>query len=285
MRINKYIASGSNLSRRAADAAIAAGRVTINGRVAKLGDHVAEGDIVRLMDDPRDLQPRAMQGAREKRSEPYKGYGERAAERATPQRAVSTDGLSGSAGKRGGTVHVSGLDNSVITPPVKTITIMLNKPVGYVCSRAGQGSQTIYDLLPPKYHSLNPVGRLDKNSSGLLLLTNDGALAHELTHPSRQKIKVYEVTLDQPLQPLHRQMISDHGVTLDDGPSKFELERLTESDDTQWKVIMTEGRNRQIRRTFAALGYEVIALHRTHFGPYTLGTLASGKTQAVEENP
>lgn len=224
MRINKYIASGSSLSRRAADAAIAAGRVTINGREASPGSVVEQGDEVRL-------------------------------------------------------------DNRSITPSVKRVVLILNKPVGYVCSRAGQGSQTIYDLLPPEYHSLNPVGRLDKNSNGLLLLTNDGTLAHELTHPSRQKIKVYEVALDQPLQPLHRQMLSDHGVTLDDGPSKFELERLIESDDTQWKVIMSEGRNRQIRRTFAALGYEVQKLHRTHFGPYALGDLASGTTQTVATKP
>jgi pseudouridine synthase len=224
MRINKYLASGSNLSRRKADEVIAAGRVTINGKTADLGSTVEQGDDVRL-------------------------------------------------------------DNGAITPAVNTTTIMLNKPVDYVCSRAGQGSQTIYDLLPSEYQSLNPVGRLDKNSSGLLLLTNDGTLAHELTHPSRQKIKVYEVVLDQPLQPLHRQMLSDHGVTLADGPSKFELERLVESDDTQWKVIMSEGRNRQIRRTFAALGYEVTALHRTHFGPYALGDLASGTTQTVATKP
>jgi 23S rRNA pseudouridine2605 synthase len=167
------------------------------------------------------------------------------------------------------------LDNRAITPDVNTITIMLNKPIGYVCSRDGQGSKTAYELLPSELHHLKPVGRLDKNSSGLLLLTNDGQLAHELTHPSRQKQKVYEVTLDKPLQPLHRQMISDHGVMLEDGPSKFEVERL--ENETSWKITMREGRNRQIRRTFAGLGYEVIALHRTNFGNYELTDLPSGQ--------
>jgi 23S rRNA pseudouridine2605 synthase len=149
---------------------------------------------------------------------------------------------------------------------------MLNKPTGYVVSRDGQGSLTIYDLLPPELHSLKPIGRLDKDSSGLLLLTNDGQLAQELTHPKYQKTKIYEVTLSTPLQPLHRQMISDRGLQLTDGPSKLELERITDGNDKDWRVHMHEGRNRQIRRTFAALGYSVQTLHRTHFGSYVLGS-------------
>lgn len=172
------------------------------------------------------------------------------------------------------------LDNSVITTPVNSITIMLNKPVGYVVSRDGQGSKTVYDLLPEDYHRLKPVGRLDKDSSGLLLLTNDGSLANELTHPSKSKQKVYEITLKTPLQPLHRQMISDFGIELGDGPSRFELEHRTD-DDRDWTVSMSEGRNRQIRRTFDALGYEVIKLHRTDFGPYSLNELESSKFEEV----
>jgi 23S rRNA pseudouridine2605 synthase len=113
----------------------------------------------------------------------------------------------------------------------------------------------------------------------LLLLSNDGTLTQELTHPSRQKRKIYEILLDKPLQPLHRQMINDHGLTLADGISKLQLERQKEGDDIAWLVTMTEGRNRQIRRTFEALGYRVTHLHRTQFGPYALGTLASGKYQ------
>src|SRR5581483_8687429 len=85
------------------------------------------------------------------------------------------------------------LDGQPLTLPA-TMTIMLNKPVGYVCSRQGQGSQTIYTLLPPELHHLKPVGRLDKDSSGLLLLTNDGQLANQLTHPSYRKEKVYEIS-------------------------------------------------------------------------------------------
>jgi 23S rRNA pseudouridine2605 synthase len=162
--------------------------------------------------------------------------------------------------------------------------LALNKPVGYVCSRKQQGeAPTIYALLPERFRHLKPVGRLDKDSSGLILLTNDGDFAHRMTHPGFIKVKQYEVKLDQPLQPLHRQMINDYGVNLPDGHSKLDLARLEEGDDRGWIVTMHEGRNRQIRRTFAALGYEVRDLHRTHFGPYALAGLGVGEFQLVDK--
>ena len=220
MRLNKFVAQASGLSRRAADAAIHEGRVAVNGETATLGLTVTEHGTVTL-------------------------------------------------------------DSKPLTAVPEPITIMLHKPVGYVCSRNGQGSKTVYDLLPAEYQQLKPVGRLDKDSSGLLLLTNDGDLAYELTHPSKQKTKVYEVELDKPLAPLHRQMISDFGIQLDDGPSKLQLERLEEGNDTKWQVTMSEGRNRQIRRTFAALGYTVTKLHRTHLGVYRLVSLAPGSIRVM----
>ena len=164
--------------------------------------------------------------------------------------------------------------------------ILLHKPVGYLCSRASQGGvPPIYELLPKDLHHLKPVGRLDKDSSGLILLTNDGDFAHQMTHPSFYKIKRYLVTLDQPLQPLHRQMINDFGVQLPDGPSRLTLERQHDGDDHRWIVQMSEGRNRQIRRTFAALGYTVIKLHRTDFGNYTLGDIKRGEFQESNLTP
>jgi len=223
MRLNKYIAASSSLSRRKADEAIVAGRVTINGVTAEQGQVINANDMVAL-------------------------------------------------------------DGHTIAPASTTTTVILNKPRGYVVSRYGQGSKTIYDLLPHEYQQLNPVGRLDKDSSGLLLLTNDGALTQELTHPSRQKLKMYEVSLDKPLQPLHRQMVSDHGLMLEDGLSKLQLERRNEDSDQAWVVTMHEGRNRQIRRTFTALGYTVQTLHRTQFGPYKLATdLRAGNWTPVED--
>lgn len=177
------------------------------------------------------------------------------------------------------------LDDTVINAAGARTYLMLNKPVGYVCSRRQQGDNpTIYNLLPPKYHQLKPVGRLDRDSSGLLLLTDDGDFAHSLTHPSFHKTKSYQITLDKNLEPLHRQMISDYGVLLDDGPSKLQLDREVDGDDTRWRVQMHEGRNRQIRRTFAALDYTVTELHRTDFGNYSLGGLEPGKFAEVSVN-
>lgn len=219
MRINKFVALASGLSRRAADTAIAEGRVLVDGKPAQPGQ--------------------------------------------------DRDG------------HQISLDGKKLVLRAKSQTIILNKPVGYVVSRNGQGSKTIYDLLPPTLHHLKPIGRLDKDSSGLLLLTDDGALANELTHPRFAKQKIYEVRLNKPLAPLHRQMISEHGIQLDDGVSKFIVERMNKADDLHWKIIMREGRNRQIRRTFAALGYEITKLHRTQFGTHFLDELKTGNWQNV----
>jgi 23S rRNA pseudouridine2605 synthase len=220
MRINKFVALATGMSRRTADRVISSGNVLVNGSVPNTGYSVVATDTVTL-------------------------------------------------------------DGKIITPPVSTTTIMLNKPPGYVCSRDGQGSRTVYELLPTEYHRLKSIGRLDKNSSGLLLLTDDGDLANNLTHPSKAKQKIYEVSLNQFLTPLHRQMIQDIGITLEDGVSKFSVERMHEGDDRIWKITMSEGRNRQIRRTFEALGYTVIRLHRTHFGNYVLGDLAQAKYETL----
>ena len=222
MRLNKFIAHATGISRREADELIRTGNVVVNGKAADLGCDV----------DPND-----------------------------------------------DTVTVN---NQLVKLPTEHTTIMLNKPVDYVCSRNAQarGVKTIYELLPDQYKALKTVGRLDKDSTGLILLTDDGDLAHQLTHPSFAKTKEYIVELDHALAPLHQQMISDFGINLDDGPSQLLLERLND-ERTKFNITMHEGRNRQIRRTFAALGYQVKSLHRTTFGPYTLGDLASGKWSAL----
>ncbi|MDO4611608.1 MAG: pseudouridine synthase [Candidatus Saccharibacteria bacterium] len=157
--------------------------------------------------------------------------------------------------------------------------LAFNKPVGYVCSRRAQGgAPTLYELLPDEFKKLKTVGRLDKDSSGLILLTNDGDFAFEMTHPKFHKEKIYHVVLDCDLEPLHQQIISDYGVKLDDGVSKFKVIRDEEKDDRKhFTVILSEGRNRQIRRTFGALGYTVVELHRVSFGKYQLTDLEPGK--------
>lgn len=170
------------------------------------------------------------------------------------------------------------VNGRAVTSDTKYRYVLFHKPVGYVCSRRRQGdSETIYSLLPSDMHTLKPVGRLDRDSSGLLLLTNDGDFTYQMTHPSFRKTKLYEVMLDRELEPLHQQMIADIGVDLDDGRSQLGLTRLSDTDRHHWLITMSEGRNRQIRRTFAALGYHVVRLHRTHFGRYDLGDLAPGE--------
>ena len=173
--------------------------------------------------------------------------------------------------------------NKLVPFETEYIYLALNKPVGYVCSRKQQGENpTIYELLPEKYRVLKTVGRLDKDSSGLILLTNDGDFAFRMTHPRFSKTKVYHVELDRELEPLHQQMIADFGVELQDGVSKLGLSRLRETDRKGFEVTMSEGRNRQIRRTFIALGYTVKKLERKAFGKYTLGELRPGEFTEVE---
>ena len=170
-----------------------------------------------------------------------------------------------------------------VKPSTELDYILLNKPRNYVCSRKQQGSApTIYTLLPEQLHHLKTVGRLDKDSSGLILLSNDGDFIQQMTHPSFYKNKNYLVTLDKPMEPLHQQMINDYGLQLEDGPSKLQLEKLNDNAKT-WRVTMHEGRNRQIRRTFQALGYTVTKLHRTNFGKYELSDLARGQYKTVSK--
>ncbi len=220
MRINKFIAQSSMISRRKADELILSKRIKINGFPAQIGSSITETDIVLLDDKP-------------------------------------------------------------LNSPSPKMTLMLNKPIGYVVSRNGQGSRTIYDLLPQQYHQLNPIGRLDKNSSGLLLLTNDGNLALKLSHPRYQKIKIYNIILNKDLQPIHAQLINDYGITLKDGVSKLQLTKIDDNNAKGWSVTMSEGRNRQIRRTFESLGYDVIALQRITFGNYNLNNLPLGKFKLI----
>ncbi len=157
--------------------------------------------------------------------------------------------------------------------------IAINKPTGYVCSRRQQGNTpTVYELLPNNLHHLKLVGRLDSESSGLILLTNDGDFAHKMTHPKFYKQKIYEVELNTELKPEDLNNI-EKGVQIEDGVSKFLVQKIT---GNKYKVTMHEGRNRQIRRTFASLGYQVTKLHRTSFGNFKINNLLPGKFKEIE---
>ncbi len=201
----------------------------------------------------------------------HQGLSRRAADELIENGKVTVDGISARPGQQVAEEQKVIVDGKAINARTALVYIALNKPIGYVCSRRAQDdTPTIYSLLPPELHHLKPVGRLDKDSSGLLLLTNDGDFAHKMTHPSFHKQKSYEVALSKNLEPLHQQMISDRGIDLHDGNSRLRLEKIGDDNRKQWRVLMHEGRNRQIRRTFEALGYHVTKLHRTHFGNYSL---------------
>jgi len=211
------------------------------------------------------------------------GTSRREADQLIEQGTVTINGVPAILGARfspGDTIHVRG---EAITPSRDLAYLLFNKPVGYVCSRRKQGdNDTIYALLPPEFHHLKPVGRLDKDSSGLIMLTNDGDFAYQMTHPKFYKVKTYHIRLDRDLEPLHQQMISDYGVELEDGSSKLSLERLSDTSRKGWQVVMSEGRNRQIRRTFGALGYTVTKLHRISFGDYSLGDIKPGEYRTID---
>lgn len=211
------------------------------------------------------------------------GVSRREADNIIDQKKVKIDGVVATLGARFQPGNKITVGNTEISAKTEFIYIAMNKPVGYVCSRRQQGDNpTIYELLPEKYHSLKTVGRLDRDSSGLILLTNDGDFTYQMTHPSFYKVKIYNVRLENNLAPLHQQMISDYGVQLEDGPSKLQLEKMNENDQKGWIITMHEGRNRQIRRTFGSLGYTVAKLHRTNFGNYSLDDIPSSKYKIVD---
>ena len=217
MRLNKFLATNTGISRREADKLIEQGKVLINDEKAVLGTKITSGDEIIM-------------------------------------------------------------DGHPVVENTASVTIILNKPVGYLSSRRSQGGDpTVYDLLPPELQTLKTAGRLDRDSSGLMIMSSDGDLIQRLTHPSYEKVKIYKIELDKPLEPLHQQMISDFGIDLPDGKSRLDLTSNVKSLTSNWTVTMHEGRNRQIRRTFSALGYTVTKLHRTDMGNYHLDDLESGK--------
>ncbi|MCX7936659.1 MAG: pseudouridine synthase [Bacteroidota bacterium] len=171
------------------------------------------------------------------------------------------------------------VDGQRIEPRCTHLYLMLNKPRGYVVShRDERGRQTIYDLIElASQHHLVPVGRLDKASEGLLLLTTDTAWADKLTRPDSHIPKVYHVHIRGKLRPEDRDRlltgIADRGELL----RAAEVEVLREGPRNQWLcIVLTEGKNRQIRRMLCALGYSIQQLVRVQFGMLELGSLPKG---------
>lgn len=175
------------------------------------------------------------------------------------------------------------------------VYIALNKPVDYITSTTSEQGQSVMELLTeekqigkkkiPLKARVFPVGRLDKDSEGLVLLTNDGELANQLTHPRYEHEKEYEVTIDKQLSPASRKVLTK-GMRLDDevvGGIEI-INEWNQGRRTIVTVILKEGKNRQIRRMFGALGYHVISLKRTRISELMLGILPPGRWKYVKKN-
>jgi 23S rRNA pseudouridine2605 synthase len=159
--------------------------------------------------------------------------------------------------------------------PAEPIYVLLNKPADYVTTRSDDRARaTIYELLPKNLHQLAHVGRLDIDSEGLLILTNDGDLTLRLTHPRYKLPKEYLVTLDREFQMADVPKVK-RGVYLVEGRARFDS--LVKLNSRQVRVVLTQGLTRQVRRVFAAIGYKVRRLQRTKIGPLFDTTLKPGE--------
>lgn len=168
------------------------------------------------------------------------------------------------------------LDGTPLSPQ-RTLTLALNKPKGVVCSTVVQknsGHTTVFQLIPADFPRLSYAGRLDADSEGLLILTNQGDLAQRLTHPRHKLPKTYRVRLGQPFD------ANTHTPTLLKGfeipPGFAKIDRLHALGPRTLEVVLTQGLKRQIREMFGALGYTVSSLKRTRIGNLTLGNIRPG---------
>ena len=164
----------------------------------------------------------------------------------------------------------------------RAMTMALHKPAGFVSTRSDPHARdTIFDLLPPKFPRLFNIGRLDAQSEGLLLLTNDGNLAHQVTHPRFKIEKEYEVTLDRQWESVRAQKLL-RGIFLDG--QRAQMAQIHSIGPTRLRVVLRQGINQQIRRMFYAVGYEVKRLVRVRIGNLRLGDLPRGQWRLLSKS-
>lgn len=165
------------------------------------------------------------------------------------------------------------------------VYLILNKPKGVLSTVSDErGRSTVIDLLPARYHHLRlyPVGRLDRDSAGLLLLTNDGRLTHRLTHPRFEHEKEYLVHIRGKLTRDELKKLA-LGLELEDGRTSPAVIKEVRSPPYNYSITIHEGKKRQLRRMFAALGHKVLALKRVRMGELKLGDLKEGEVREVGE--
>jgi 23S rRNA pseudouridine2605 synthase len=178
------------------------------------------------------------------------------------------------------------VDGRVVEPESPT-WILLHKPTGYVTTRDDpRGRPTVYDLLPERFHGLFHVGRLDQDSAGLLLFTNEGGIANRLMHPRYQVDRVYVVEVEGAAGSEVMARLTA-GVELEDGPARAESAEIVESGTggsprTRARLVLREGRKREVRRMFDAVGHPVRRLRRERLGPIELGDLGEGEWRKLE---
>jgi 16S rRNA pseudouridine516 synthase len=175
------------------------------------------------------------------------------------------------------------IDGEPLDPP-PGLTLLLHKPTGYTCSRKDAG-RLVYDLLPPRWRRRDPalstVGRLDRDTSGLLLITDDGALLHRIISPRAEVAKVYEATLARDLSGDEAALFASGTLLLESETTPLAPARLTVLAPRRARLVVTEGRYHQVRRMFAATGNHVEALARVAIGRLTLDALAPGQWRVL----
>lgn len=174
--------------------------------------------------------------------------------------------------------------NQKLVRPVKHVYYKFYKPAGYITTCDDEkGRRTIYDLLPENLYNLKPVGRLDKDSTGLLILTNDGDLINELTHPSVKVPKIYIVSVDAKMHPHEFEQMAK-GIEIEPGKIAYADVTLLEADNrhTLMQIVLYQGMNRQIRKMIEYFGYEVKSLKRIQHATIQLEGLRRGEFKPIK---
>ncbi|KZK97372.1 MULTISPECIES: pseudouridine synthase [unclassified Pseudovibrio] len=177
-------------------------------------------------------------------------------------------------------------DDEPLDPPEGSV-ILLNKPLGYTCSMKDRG-RLVFDLLPDRYRVRKPalsfVGRLDKDTTGLLLFTDDGKLLHQIISPKADAAKIYEVELDRPMTGGEADQFASGEMMLENETKPLKPAELEVLSETTARLTLHEGRYHQVRRMFAATGNHVTKLHRAQLGNLTLDGVEEGSWKLLSQD-